>query len=693
MATSPEVSTPAAHSSDSTGSEAGASVRNISRAHLVNRLNFLNFQDQGVLIGLRHVCYDNAITLRARPQPCAGERLDCTWAEPAGLRQLLSNYRFDHLLIPDGKKYLLVNPEILSLDEAGLSCNLPLTCREFQLRKIRRHPSTGVVAQISQHGALLTGEMVDFTPISVKVEAQAGAPQTLYWINPETPVNLRLAVGETVVYSGACEVLWRSRLRLGSSFVLKQINHNLQRFKAKCYRNSRQILVPSPSVSFEHPLIARRVNLKVVDLSGSGFSVEEAEEDSVLMPGMIIPELKLHFAMVLSLRLKAQVVFRNPVASGTEGGRVRCGLAILDMDIRDHVKLLSLLHQVANQRSSVGTEVDLDELWGFFFETGFIYPEKYAYFQANKEQIKRTYAKLYEENPQIARHFIYQDHVAILGHMAMVRVYPDSWLIHHHAARRTASVKAGLAVLDQVRHYINELDNFYFAHLKYVFCYFRPDNKFPNRMFGEFARRNGNPRQCSLDRFGYARFRGKDPRPELPEGWELVLSSGFDQAELASFYEYSSGGLLVDAFELGRCQTGPDLLAQEYRELGFRKETFCYSLRKDGALQAFLLVCCTDAGLNMADLTNCVSTFLLDPKLPGEVLSACYELVSEHFEGGEMPVLTYPAVSQEGQGGDFDKVYDLWILDLAFSDRYFVFCDALMSSTRRSAAPTTGAAT
>jgi hypothetical protein len=50
--------------------------RSVSKSHLVNRLNYLNFQDQTVLVSLRHEAYDDAISLRARPQPCAGERLD-----------------------------------------------------------------------------------------------------------------------------------------------------------------------------------------------------------------------------------------------------------------------------------------------------------------------------------------------------------------------------------------------------------------------------------------------------------------------------------------------------------------------------------------------------------------------------------------------------------------------------------------
>jgi hypothetical protein len=671
--------------------------KSVAKSQLVNRLNYLNFQDQSILVGLKHLSYDNTVTLRARPLPCSGERLDCTWAEIPSLQQLLKNYRFDYLLIPDGKKYLLVNPEIIALSEEGLSCTLPVSCREFQLRRIKRHASSGVAVQLSQHGALFHGEVLDFTPVSLRTQALTTAPETFYWINPETPLNLRLSAGEDVLYSGACEILWQSRLRAGRTLVLTQLNQSMHRFKVKRYRNTRQQLVPSPNIIFEHPIIGRRVNLKVDDLSGSGFSVEENEEDSVLMPGMIIPRLKLSFAQGLSLRCRAQVVFRNTPTGEAGEGTIRCGVAILDMDIRDHVKLLSILHQAANRKTYVGTEVDLDDLWSFFFETGFIYPEKYGYFQDNKEQIKRTYAKLYGENPQIARYFIYQERGVILGHMAMVRFYQDSWLIHHHAARKTVSLKAGIAVLDQIGHYLNELGNFYFAHLRFVYCFYRPDNKFPSRVFGGFARQQRNPRVCSLDKFAYAHYRweageageaseagqaGQAAAHDLGGAWELGSSSAFDHSELASFYGFASGGLMIEAFDL---QPGadPGELAQQYRRLGFKKETYYYSLRREGSLKAFIMANCTDAGFNMAGLTNCVTLVLLDETTPPELVRLSLERVSCHYEGSEMPVLTYPYSYVEKHALPCDKVYQLWILNLQYSDEYFKYCDTLFKSVKK----------
>ena len=88
----------------------------------------------------------------------------------------------------------------------------------------------------------------------------------------------------------------------------------------------------------------------------------------------------------------AQVIYRRPRSNDPDETQVICGLAILDMDMEQHVNLLALLHQANDPHSYLCNKVDLDALWHFFFETGFIYPEKYALIQAKKEKFKATYA-------------------------------------------------------------------------------------------------------------------------------------------------------------------------------------------------------------------------------------------------------------------------------------------------------------
>lgn len=655
--------------------------KTVNRLYLVNKINYLNFQDQTIIANFRHSRYDNTLSLRARPLPCSGEQLECCWDDAADIDRILKMYNFEYLLIPDGYKMLLVKAQLITINTDGITLLLPVNCREFKNRKIKRHPCIRITAQFTQNSALFKGSLIEFTPVSFLINATSDSMYALKWNMLESIVNLHLYDGTDLLYTGECVISQKSRNQrdANSRFVLSPIAGSIHLIKPKRYRNKRQELVPSPSIVFKHPLIGGTVNLKVADLSGSGFSAEESVENSILLPGMIIPEIELSFAHGLNISCKAQVVSRNLI----EDGVVRCGFAILDMDINEHVKILSILHRAEDKNSYVCTDINMNALWDFFFETGFIYPEKYAFFQANKEQIKKTYDKLYGQNPNIARHFIYLERGTILGHMAMVRFYEDSWLIHHHAARKTVSMKAGLSVLNQVGQYLNELQNLHFTRLRYVYCYFRPNNRFPSRVFGEFARQLDNPQGCSLDKFAYLHYHGRGVDDvSMPDQWQLNAVTAFDFTELKDFYTFVSGGLMIDAFDLHPGIALRDEVAEEYMKLGFKKEKHYYALRKDGSLKALIMANCTDAGFNMANLTNCAIFLALDETIPSDIMNLALGQVSGLYGGEEMPVLVYPFSFAEKQSIQYEKIYMLWILDLHHSDDYFRFCDGLFKGVK-----------
>jgi len=658
-------------------------ARSFGKRYLVNKLNYLNFQDRTILVNLKHNKYATTFSLQATPLPCAGDRLECVWSDITD-PGILRTHTFHNLFVNDGKKCLLVSPELLSINEQGVSFLLPETCSELSARKMKRHHCTGINVMISQNSAVLKGSLLDSGSKSFRAQVKAPFPQVFQWINFEAPVSLHLHAENELLYSGDC-MITRQFLEQGSGdFVLAPVHDRIQRYKPKQFRSSRYTLVPSPNMVFMHPLTGKKLQLKTIDLSGSGFSVEENERNSALLAGIIIPELELSFAHSFRITCRAQVVYRNTCSNGEKEGTVKCGLAILDMAMEDHVKLLSLLHQADHRNSYVNTSVDMDTLWDFFFETGFIYPEKYAFFQTNKAEVKRVYELLYNHNPGIARHFIHQEKGSILGHMSMVRCYENSWLIHHHAASKAESMKAGIMVLKQISCYVNDLHHLQSAHLKYVLCYYRPENRFPNRIFGGFAKSLNDPSGCSLDKFAYFHYRQiKENQGLLHEPWTLTESRAEDLAELKRFYGHVSGGMIIDAFDLQPGAVPEDGLAQEYQRLGFKKQKRIYSLFEGSELKALFLANITDIGLNMANLTNCVTVFVIDESTPRDFIGSALSQVAREYEEEEMPVLMYPVAYAESVSVPIEKSYTLWIMNLDYLDQYFKFCDSFFSSINK----------
>ena len=655
-------------------------VKPVSKNQLINKLNFINFQDSTLLINLKHRNYHNPLTLLARPQPCLSDELDCSWVKSEKDLQALDFYEFQNILIPDGQNLISVKPELIRMDKKVIRLLLPDNGFEISSRTVMRHACKGITAQLIQNSTLFPGTLVDFNACSLKIELKAAPPQTFEWINPESSVNLILSDHKETYYSGECKIIRQNSGRKTRVYILKPLVYEIQRFKHKEFRSHRYHLTPSPDVLFRHPFTNKMFDLKVVDLSGSGFAVEENQNNSVLLPGMILPELELSFANSFNIKCRAQVVYRKNNETEKEGNWVKCGVALLDINIQHHAKLISILQQTQNENSYFCNRVDLDELWNFFFETGFIYPDKYEHIQKNKHQIKATYEKLYNNDSNITRHFIYQDNGRIMGHMAMLRYYKKTWLIHHHAARKSALNKAGLIVLDQIGRMGNNSHRLDSLHMEYLMCYYRPENKFPSRVFGGAANSIHDPKGCSIDTFAFYRHQRDLTRvASLPESWQLIRASEVDLLELENFYQHVSGGLMLDATDLRPNRLSIDTLSEEYERLGLKRDRQLFALRQEDQLKAIVIVNLTDLGLNLSDLTNCIKIFVLDKNaLSADILNATLDILATKFQKTDIPALLYPAAYADEQAIAYEKRYNLWAFSLQFSDQYFKYINRLL---------------
>jgi hypothetical protein len=340
------------------------------------------------------------------------------------------------------------------------------------------------------------------------------------------------------------------------------------------------------------------------------------------------------------------------------------------MDIQDQAKLSAFLHQAVNDRLRVCGSVDMEELWRFFFETGFIYPSKYLSIEARKEEFKRTYEKLYLDSPSIARHFLFQDKGQIFGHMSMLRYYSNSWIIHHHAASRDGYGMAGVGVLDQVGRYGNEFYHHPSSHMDFLICYYRKENRFPNRVFGNVVRDIADPKGSSVDGFAYLRLPAEAGDEGLP--YQLFPARAEDYSELRRYYEGVSGGLALDALDLTMEGDRDGTLDQEYSRQGFKRERHVFCLRQEGRLAAVMILTLSDLGLNLSNLTNCVHVIVLDGDRlrPATLFSGLRNLL-RNYGAEDIPILAYPADYLDGHAVPYEKKYLLWILDMDRADAYF----------------------
>ena len=136
---------------------------------------------------------------------------------------------------------------------------------------------------------------------------------------------------------------------------------------------------------------------------------------------------------------------------------------------------------------------------------------------------------------------------------------------------------------------------------------------------------------------------------------------------------------MLNALDLQQEKMDIDDLAADYHNLGLNRKRHLFSLKKDGALKAVVMVNKSDLGLNLSELTNCIKVFVLDSEdLSKQMLKQMLDVISKKIKINETPVLLYPASYAEDQTIGFEKTYDLWILDLKYIDDYFNYVNRLL---------------
>ena len=645
----------------------------VNKKTLVNAINHIHFMDGNLLVHLRHLKYHDTILLGAHPEPCLDGEVRCRWSDKTTLDLHLEDYEFLHLVIVDGKSMIFLPAVPKETGQSVFTVHLPHLGYAVGSREARRYTCKGISAEISQNGFLAKGQLLDFSPIGFRIRVRPYAKTSFYWFNLDAPVFLYLRRSQQVYFAGLCQCLRHKNHSAGKEIVLRASSEKTRRFASVQIRNPRQHLVPPPTLIFFHPLLNKRVRLDVSDISTSGFSAYEKEEEGVLVQGMIIPELTIEFGGAVRMKCAAQVIYRS---DEKEKG-FRCGLAIMDMGISDYTRLTHIISSAIDPHAHITNDVDLDALWEFFFDAGFIYPQKYRLVQSNRKAFKDTYKKLFNDSQEIGWHFTYQENGRIYGHVSMVRAYEKTWMVQHHTARTMENKWSGFMVLKHILHYLNGMFRFPSTNADYIMCYFRPENKLPDRAFGGFARSLGNPKGCSIDLFSYLPYATLSIGARLPRSWSLQECSSLDLWELNRFYNHYSGGLLLKMMRLTDRDSSNESIESIYDKSGFLRKWKAYSLKSDGKLSAVIIVEQSDVGLNLSELLNGIKILVTNPTgLPWDTLSTAIGQFVSVFKTDKVPVLIYPQEYVSEKGIPFEKRYQLWIHEATFMDRFLEYLES-----------------
>jgi hypothetical protein len=645
-------------------------AKTLDQTGLVNTINYVHFKDGFLYVLLQHPVYQDKILIKSHPRPCLDNQLTCVWDE-SYFQYKLESYHALYLVIMKNQSMIFTPVNILSSSKSSFTIQLPEKSFVLNLRKVRRYPCTNVFAELMQSDFVARSELIDFSSGAFRIKAYSEAFRHNNWFNPDVPASVRIFSDEKIIYTGFCKCIrWQDNHNISKEIVFAAESDHISRFLAKKIRNPRKHISPPLAAVFEHPFLKKKIHRDIFDISTTGFSITEKPDEDLLMPGMMIHDLSILIAGFSILKCAAQIIYRRK-----GDNNIRYGIAILDMDIHSYGRINHILSINSDPQISVSSEVDMEALWEFFFQTGFIYPEKYRFCMDHREKFIETYRKLYLENPEIAKHITYEKNGQIFGHMSMIRAYERTWLIHHHAARPMGESKLpGFIVLRQMMIFLHGMYQLSSANMDYVICYFRPENKFPDRVFGGFARELNNQQACSLDLFSYLTLPVTSPEKPLPNGWLLKESAPSDLWELEQFYKNNSGGLLLNILRLTDSDPVNDSVEKVFERLGFLRKWCTYSLIYQDNLKAVFVVEQSDLAINMSDLLNCIKVLVTDPAgMPPELLSTVASKLGGVYNLDKVTLLIYPAQYAESAGFYCKKRYQLWITDMRYSNQFMDF--------------------
>lgn len=631
----------------------------IKQKKFINSLNYVHFVEGHLYAHVAHQASDEEFLIRVYPEPCQSSEVTCSFQEGSSFDP--RSLSFKNLIIDDGKSISCMPIEALEITKNRFSAKISKWGFVFSERQSRRFLSLMIRVRVRQGDHTAEGVLEDFSPHGFRIVLKEGDANSYVPLND---LEVELYKEKMIIYSGICRLV---RTEGDKNSIVASPHHDQQKiYKKRKYRTPRLNLVPTPKIVFSHPLNDKNISYEIFDITQTGFSVSESADQSLLIPGLIIHDTNLLFSGGFKMKCDAQVIYGLKQKKNMR----RFGMAIIDMDMATYNKLFDILSNASDVHANVSREVNMEALWQFFFESGFIYPKKYASLSPHSEVFKKTYDALYHDSPEVFANFTYQQNGMVFGHVSIIKAYERTWMIHHLAAKPMGRKRTGLFVLNHILNYFDGLYRMPSIGMDHMIFYFRPDNRFPDYFFGGFCRDLKNPKGCSMDQFAYYNF-PLSPDDALPAGWKILESSDEDIEELSKWYDTISGGLMIRAFCIGKNNAAAGSLEKTYTKAGLQRKYSLYTLTYQGKTRAYFLIDRSDLGVNLSDLLNSIKVLAVDgSSLPRDVLEKALNYVGRVYATGTIPVLIYPVSYAEDMKIDYEKKYNLWVLSSQYGDDY-----------------------
>lgn len=363
-------------------------------------------------------------------------------------------------------------------------------------------------------------------------------------------------------------------------------------------------------VSLSSPLLpGGPAHRTVLEISSTGLSFEAHPEFDLFPPGMRLTRVDLRLGS-LTLRCRGEV--RNLLPMPGAPRSLRCGIVFEGLDALERTRLADAVMRHRFPGLADGRELPVDAVWQFFLDTRFLYPEKLAALGPLAAEVKRTFARLSGTTDALFKSVVYTEGERVFAHLSALRAYRRTWVVQHLAGTTRLKGRQGPRIVNL------GLSEFFGQNtdLEYVKVFFRPDNKWPARVFGGFARKVSDRQLSDLRHLDYLTVPTDCILPPV-EGLRVIPADGGDLSVVERAFVGAERGLLLRSDDLTRSALGLQELSEAWRAAGLARERRVLLALQGDRPVAFALCEISSPGLNLSELLSAFRLVLLPEALAG----------------------------------------------------------------------------
>jgi hypothetical protein len=427
-------------------------------------------------------------------------------------------------------------------------------------------------------------------------------------------------------------------------------------------------------VDLMSPLLPGAMQREVHDISSSGFSFEIDPQIDLFPAGMVFSQIRIRLGDA-EFHCRGQI--RNLSRGGARHLGMRCGVQLEGLEESARLHLTDLIMRANYPGLEDGGALTFDQLWAFFLETRFVYPEKEKALAPIMPEIRHTIEALTARPSDLFKSVIAREGGKVIGHVSGLRAYQRTWMAQHLAA--ASGYHAGaLLNMGNAEYFGQSVD------LEFHKISFRPDNQWPARVFGGFARSVTDVRLSDLRTFDYYQLSVEHPLEPTP-GIEVIEASGEDLTVVERHFVKTERGVLLRADDLTRDGLNLVDLNARYRRLGLqRRRRVLLALRRNEPV-GFALVELSSPGLNFSELLSAFRIYLFSDEAaaPIEIRAALLRATLSLYKQAGRPKAVGLGLAAERNlyaqlGVVAGKQYCMWTCHRALYQRFNDHVDRLM---------------